>query len=150
MLGCVPHTASLQVTLKFTCAACDQLKGLLKTLPAVNIDVLKAVSFDCMVGIGLYSRFFFVVLSPIVLIAAVQLRARMACTGKVEVQQADDDASDHGGDSPTKQDRTRDATQLSFLIVFLTYPTVTSTIFTMFACRDMDQGTPSSPPPHIT
>ena len=136
-LGHIPYTCVLQVTLKFTCAACDKLKGLLKALPAVNIDVLNAVSFDCMASIGLYSRFFFIVLSPIVLSLAVWLRARMACSRKVEVQQAGDGASDSTeGDKPA---RTRDATQVIFAIIFLTYPTVTSTIFTMFSCREMDQ-----------
>eukprot|EP01045_Picozoa_sp_COSAG04_P011115 COSAG04_NODE_707_length_10916_cov_5.167052_4_plen_827_part_00 len=140
------HRCALwQVTLKFTCAACDKLKGLMKALPAVNIDVLNAVSFDCMASIGLYSRFFFIVLSPIVLSLAVWLRARMACSQKVDVQQAGDGASDSTeGD---KHARMRDATQVIFAIIFLTYPTVTSTVFTMFACRAMDQGTPSSSPP---
>ena len=118
--------------------ACDKLKGLMKALPAVNIDVLSAVSFDCMASIGLYSRFFFIVLTPIVLSLAVWLRARMACSRKVDVQQANDNASDSGARGD-KHARIRDATQVIFAIIFLTYPTVTSTIFTMFACREMDQ-----------
>ena len=126
------------ITLKFTCTACDKLKALLKALPAVNIDVLKAVSFDCMASIGLYSRFFFIVLTPIVLSLAVWLRARMACSQKVEVHRFNDNASDSGARGD-KHARIRDATQVIFAIIFLTYPTVTSTIFTMFSCREMDQ-----------
>jgi len=126
------------ITLKFTCTACDKLKALLRALPAVNIDVLKAVSFDCMASIGLYSRFFFIVLTPIVLSLVVWLRARMACSQKVEVLPFNDNASDSGARGD-KHARIRDATQVIFAIIFLTYPTVTSTIFTMFACREMDQ-----------
>ena len=95
----------------------------------MNIDVLKAVSFDCMASIGLYSRFFFIVLTPIVLSLAVWLRARMACSRKVQVQQAGDGTSDSGGGD--KHARMRDATQVIFAIIFLTYPTVTSTILTL-------------------
>eukprot|EP01045_Picozoa_sp_COSAG04_P014923 COSAG04_NODE_1147_length_8078_cov_1.968045_1_plen_469_part_10 len=130
--------AQFPITLKFTCGACTLLNKLLKFLPTLNFDMLKAVSFDCVTSIDLYGRFFFVVLSPIVLILAVQLRARMGpcCSTKVAVRSAEEKASA----VTERHERIRDATQLSFVVIFLTYPAVTATIFTMFACRGLDQG----------
>eukprot|EP01043_Picozoa_sp_COSAG02_P048809 COSAG02_NODE_4836_length_4923_cov_5.490257_2_plen_446_part_00 len=127
-------------TMEFSCPTCESLTAMMKILPAVNVDVLSVVSFDCMSDIDLYSRFCFVVISPVILILIVQLRARLvggSSREQVRVQQeeagpaVDDDAV-------SRHDRLKDANQLSMLIIFLVYPTLSSTIFTMFACRDLD------------
>jgi hypothetical protein len=135
-------------TLEFSCATCESFKAMMKVIPMVNIDVLGAVSFDCISPINLYSRFFFIVTSPVILILAVQLRARLlggTSREQIRVQQEAEGqdseqmvSKDDTSDEQILQDRVKDANQLSMLIIFVTYPTISSTIFTMFACRDLD------------
>eukprot|EP01045_Picozoa_sp_COSAG04_P002464 COSAG04_NODE_90_length_26856_cov_18.273723_20_plen_2565_part_00 len=116
-------------TLKFSCAACNHLTWLFRMLPTLNLDVLSAVSFDCIAEVNLYTRFFFVVLLPVVVVLILQVRARLLCNMAVRVQPAE---------GRTVPARIRNANQSIFIVLFLTYPTVTSTVFTMFACRELD------------
>ena len=121
--------SQLPVAIKFHCPVCQNLKSMMKALPAVNLDVLSVGPFGCMMSIDLYSRFFFTVAAPFVAILLAQLWARLPRgKGQVEVRQA---GSDEGETTSSKAERVRDATQLSMLIIFLTYPTMSSTIFTM-------------------
>ena len=110
--------AQFPQTMKFTCPACDYFKAMLEAMPAVNLDVLNLASFDCIAELNLYSRFFAIVLSPLVICVLVQVRARRSGI----------------------EERIHDANHVCFLIIFLTYPTVSSTIFTMFSCRELDMG----------
>ena len=68
--------AQFPTVLKFNCSACSGIKQQMKTIFAVNLDVLSLASADCVVGIGLYERFFFIVFVPIVLVLLIQFKAR--------------------------------------------------------------------------
>eukprot|EP01051_Picozoa_sp_SAG22_P010826 SAG22_NODE_996_length_6115_cov_59.761303_1_plen_1780_part_01 len=148
--------AQFPTVLKFNCPACSSIKAQMRTIFAVNLDVLQLASFDCMIGIDLFGRFFFIVTAPIVIVLLIQLRARtcsapLRCGSKVSVSQAHRPPAVAGevqveSEAPFVSvlepkpgpDRVQAANNISMLVVFLTYPAVSSTIFTMFSCRELD------------
>ena len=110
----------MTATLKFSCPACDNLKALMKSLPTLNVDVLKISSLDCVTEVNLYSRFFFVVTAPVVLVLVVALRARLLNRLQAEKVSVQQDGLDSSQETTPKRDHTKDATGLIFLIIFLT------------------------------
>ena len=149
VVGNLQIIAQLPVTLKFTCAACDYFQAVMKTLSVVNLDVLSAFSVGCMAPVNLYTRFFFIVSLPVALILLVQLEARVAHCSASKVHPADEPSKTEEKMLATEQDAATTASkkhplaaanELCMLIIFLAYPTVSSTVFTMFACRELDFG----------
>lgn len=134
VVGNLQIIAQLPVTLKFSCPACEHLREMMSTLPAVNLDVLQSFSVDCLVTINLYHRFAFFLLAPVVLVAIVLAWGRMA--PGVQVREATAQGTPvQSSDAHTRRAK---ANQICMLVVFLAYPSVSSTIFSVFMCRDLD------------
>jgi len=108
--------SQLPVTLKFSCPACKRFRELVSLLSVINIDVLGSFKVDCLEGaeIGLYTRFVFVVVSPVVILVLLWAWARYGGAA-VSVQQA---AERPPGPVDTRLDKARNS---AFLLIFLMY-----------------------------
>eukprot|EP01043_Picozoa_sp_COSAG02_P039016 COSAG02_NODE_3050_length_7468_cov_9.831049_2_plen_1492_part_00 len=123
--------AQLPVTLKFSCPLCANMKQMMSVLPAINLDVLRSFSVDCFTTVGLYKRFICMLIGPVAVIACVALWGRTG-RSKVRVLAAGDvDTAEH-------HDRRSKANQIIMLLIFLIYPSVSTTIFSVFSCRTLD------------
>ena len=124
--------AQLPVTLKFSCPVCKNMQQMMSFLPAVNLDVLRLFSVDCLATVGLYQRFVYMLLGPAVVIVLVALWGQTGHS-KVQVLAAGVvDSAARGHDRSTK------ANQIIMLVIFLIYPSVSTTIFSVFSCRSLD------------
>lgn len=124
------------MTLKFSCPACTRFRELLASLPAINVDFLASFKVGCMGGgfeFGLFSKFAFTIISPLAVLVLLQVWAH-AGGSAVGVQQS------HQKESSSVRSRHTKAREMSFWIIFLIYPTISTTVFSVFACRDMDFG----------
>ena len=108
--------SQLPVTLKFSCPACKRFRELVSLLSVINIDVLGSFKVDCLEGaeIGLYTRFVFVVVSPVVILVLLWAWARYGGAA-VSVQQA---AERPPGPVDSRLDKARNS---AFLLIFLMY-----------------------------
>lgn len=160
VVGNLQIIAQLPVTLKFSCPACEHLKQMMTVLPAVNLDVLKSFSMDCLVTVGLYQRFAYMLIGPAAVIALVLLWSKpdiwSKWVGQAGVQVLDEAAgtdligaatrtgpgarTDELVADKKQHDRSAKAGQMIMLIIFLVYPSVSTTIFSVFACRKLDFG----------
>ena len=82
---------------------------------------------------GLFGKFVFTIVSPLVILVLLQVWAHVGGAA-VGVQQS------HQKESLSVRSRHTKAREISFWIIFLTYPTISTTVFSVFACRDMDFG----------
>jgi hypothetical protein len=97
--------------------------------------MLRSFSVECLVTVGLYQRFIYTLAGPAVAIAGVALWGQMGGRSKVQVLvagQVSVDSVDPGHDRSSK------ANQIIMAIIFLVYPSVSTTIFSVFACRHLD------------
>eukprot|EP01052_Picozoa_sp_SAG31_P045541 SAG31_NODE_8356_length_1466_cov_1.986832_2_plen_175_part_00 len=158
----------LPISLRFSCRVCSGITELFSTFSAVNLDFLAAVSADCLFPLNLYSRLAVIVTTPIAVVLGLQLFARKIrpCwrrRGRQKIAVAQAHSSHHAmlqqrWALPVAQPQRPDAAaevfeeawqqhkaissanQNSMLIVFLAYPMLSSTIFSVFACRELDFG----------
>ena len=108
------------------------MKQMMGVLPAINLDALRSFSIDCFVTVGLQQRFFYILIGPGAVIACVALWGR---TGRSKVQVLE---AGEVGLVAHHHDRSSKANQIILLIIFLVYPSVSTTIFSVFSCRTLD------------
>eukprot|EP01043_Picozoa_sp_COSAG02_P052851 COSAG02_NODE_5758_length_4062_cov_1.950038_1_plen_976_part_10 len=130
VVGNLQIIAQLPVTLKFSCPSCEYFHKLISILPALNLDIFDAFSVDCLAEIGLYQRFVGMLMGPIVVVVLVRLWGMSSLGVEVEEEGA--------ASKSTQVDRAAKADGIVLLIVFLVYPSVSTTIFSVFACRKLD------------
>eukprot|EP01043_Picozoa_sp_COSAG02_P047982 COSAG02_NODE_4659_length_5123_cov_6.685709_1_plen_1319_part_10 len=133
VIGNLQIIAQLPIVLKFSCPACTYFREMTSFLPAINLDVLRVFSVDCLAVVGLYQRFIYTLVGPTVLIILVR------CWGTGTGSRAQVLAEDApGSEKGQAADRAAKANSIIMLIVFLLYPSVSTTIFSVFACRNLD------------
>ena len=118
------------MTFAFACPLCTYFTEFFhRILPSINLDFLRMMSFDCITDLNLYLRFIITISTPVTVVILVQLVARRLCRNSGD-KYKDGTTADGSGSAM--------ANQISLVITFLVYPTLMTTIFTMFACRDLD------------
>eukprot|EP01046_Picozoa_sp_COSAG06_P023440 COSAG06_NODE_1862_length_8199_cov_7.440741_2_plen_2345_part_00 len=159
IIGNLQIIAQLPVTLQFTCSACTRFKDLARALRTLNLDILRVASMECMgVGLNLYSRSAFTIGMPLLCVGLLRLwgcyqrslqaeqhpgkakvgSSRCSVNRNRQVHPEQDVGSGFEKMEPISADHRDHTNQYSTLIIFLSYPTVSSTIFAMFSCRKLD------------
>jgi hypothetical protein len=109
--------------------------ALLSSIGAVNFDIFAIFRVDCVAKTDIYTRFIAIMLLPptlIVLLKCVEFYKvfRVKCKGHLTASE-----------QAAEVDRMSSATTGRCLaVLFFLYPTLSSTVFRMFVCRELDYG----------
>jgi hypothetical protein len=123
LIGLMQITTQLPVTL--TIRYPDVFARLLKVIGIVLLDIFDVFRIDCLSPLSLHAKFVIIMLLPVVGIAFVQILRCVSNRGATPEQAATNHAR---------------AAYRSFFVIFLLYPLLSRTTFSIFRCQTLATG----------
>eukprot|EP01051_Picozoa_sp_SAG22_P012009 SAG22_NODE_1210_length_5162_cov_5.959905_2_plen_1558_part_00 len=123
---------------------CPVFARFTKLFEWLSFDIFENLSVDCIVQPNLYQKFAFTQSLPLALIAVVLIAERLKSNTheQTPIKGGGEQTPIRGEDKETHRKRKVQEQALTrvFLILFLLYPTVSSSVFNMFMRRTLDNG----------
>ena len=117
-----------------------------------SLDYFDLISADCLIRVNLWTKFYVIVFAPVLLIVIIQARAKLQWCGWKRRKADTDTAIRHistvaiaralaaRAKAKSQAHYRNRAVQQCCIVIFFFYPMMSSAIFQMLDCRDLDFG----------